>query len=232
MIYEGKQMIELYTDATPNGLKISIALEELGLVYKANKIYLGGDQKTGEFTKMNPNQKIPVLKDGDLIVAESGAILFYLAEKTGKLLPEGLNARTKVMELLMLQMSGFGPSFGQLMVWAGAWNNEYPKATDRYHRETIRLLGVLEVLLEGSRYFAGDEYSIADIAFYPWVRMCFVHPVGEMLPMNKFKLVSNWYQNISQRKAVQAGLLVPEPHPPEEQFKAFVSAVVGLGELH
>jgi len=225
-------MIELFTDATPNGLKISIALEELGLEYKAHGLHLGGDQKTAEFTAMNPNQKIPVLKDGDTIISESGAILYYLAEKTGKLLPKALQPRTKVMEMLMLQMSGLGPSFGQLLVWAAAWGNEFPKATERYQKEVSRLLAVLDKHLDNSPYFAGDSYSIADIAFFPWVRMCYVHPIGEMLSTAEHHNLNSWYELISERAAVKRGLLVPEAHPPEVQFKAFVSAVVGLGDIH
>jgi len=225
-------MIELFTDATPNGLKISIALEELGLEYKAYGLHLGGDQKSDEFTAMNPNQKIPVLKDGEIIVTESGAILYYLAEKTGRLLPKEIVKRTKVMEMLMLQMSGLGPNFGQLMVWAAAWGNEFPKATERYQKEVTRLLKVLDTYLKDSDYFAGEEYSIADIAFFPWVRMCYVHPIGEMLSTNELHNLNRWYELVNTRKALQRGLLVPKSHPPEEQFKAFVSAVVGLGELH
>ncbi len=225
-------MIDLYTDAPPNGLKISIALEELGIEYQAHKIHLGGEQTTPEFTQMNPNQKIPVIQDGDITVSESGAILYYLAEKTGKLLPKDLTKRSKVMEMLMLQMSGLGPNFGQLMVWAGAWSNEFPTVSERYAKEVTRLLGVLNTLLQDQEYMAGDEYTIADIAFFPWIRMCVVHPLGEMLPFKEQQNLTRWYENIAQRDAVQRGLLVPEPLPSEEQFKAFVSAVVGLGELH
>ena len=225
-------MINLYTDATPNGLKISIALEELGLEYEVQHMDLGGDQKTPEFTSINPNQKIPVIVDGDITVSESGAILYYLAEKNGQLLPRDLTRRTKVIEMLMLQMSGLGPNFGQLLVWAGAWGNKHPVATERYLKETTRLFGVLNKHLENNEFFAGDEFSIADIAFYPWIRLCHINPVGEMLALNEFSHLSNWFDRISLRPAVQRGILVPEPHPPEEQFKAFVSAVVGLGELH
>lgn len=225
-------MIDLYTDATPNGLKISIALEELGLDYQAHPVFLGGEQTTAQFTEMNPNQKIPVLKDGDVCVTESGAILYYLAQKTGKLLPQDPLKRTEVVERLMLQMSGLGPNFGQLLVWGGAWNNEVPKATERYLKEVLRLFGVLDTLLEGKEFFAAGEYTIADIAFFPWVRMAFVHPIGAMIPSADFKNLTAWYERIDQREAVQRGVLVPEPNPPEKQFAAFVSAVVGLGELH
>lgn len=225
-------MIDLYTDATPNGLKISIALEELGLEYQAHRLFLGGDQQSVEFTKMNPNQKIPVIKDGEITISESGAILYYLAEKTGRLMPKVLAKRTKVIEMLMLQMSGLGPYFGQLLVWAGAWDNEFPMVTARYQKEVNRLLTVLNQLLASHDYFAGEDYSIADIAFFPWIRMCHIHPIGDMLSLSEHKNLNNWYQRVSQRPALQRGLLVPEPHPAEQQFKAFKSAVVGLGQLH
>jgi len=225
-------MINLYTDATPNGLKISIALEELDLQYLVHKGLEDGANTSPEFTAMNPNQKIPLLNDGDVIVSESGAILYYLAEKSGKLLPKDRLKRTKVIEMLMLQMSGLGPNFGQLLVWGGAWNNEHPVATQRYAQEVNRLLNVLNTLLEGKEYFAGDEYSIADIAFFPWVRMAFIHPIGEMLQTAECKNLIAWYERIGQREAVQRGLLIPKANPPEEQMKIFVDAVVGLGELH
>lgn len=225
-------MIDLYTDATPNGLKISIALEELGLTYNVHKGLNDGANTSPEFTAMNPNQKIPLLKDGDTIVSESGAILYYLANKHEQLLPKTLLQRTKVMEMLMLQMSGLGPNFGQLLVWAGAWNNEHPVATERYAKEVNRLLKVLNTLLEGKEYFAGSEYTIADIAFYPWIRMAFVHPIGEMLSINKCPQLIAWYNRISQREAVKRGLLIPEANPLEEQMEIFINAVVGLGKLH
>lgn len=229
---KGIKMIDLYTDATPNGLKISIALEELGLEYQAHRIYLGGDQVTEKFTRMNPNQKIPVLKDDSVTLAESGAILYYLANKTGKLLPSDTIQRSKVMELLMLQMSGLGPNFGQLLTFGGAWANEFPVVTQRFQKEVNRLFKVLDKHLSGQNFLGSDEYSIADIAFFPWVRMAHIHPLGEMLTLTGLTNLNSWYERIAARPAVQRGLLIPEPFPPEEQFKAFVSAVVGLGDLH
>ncbi len=225
-------MLDLYTDATPNGLKISIALEELGLTYNVHKGLNNEANVSPEYTVMNPNQKIPLLKDDDIIVSESGAILYYLANKHNALLPTSLTQRTKVMEMLMLQMSGLGPNFGQLLVWGGAWNNEYPVATQRYAKEVNRLLKVLNTLLKGNDYFAGEEYSIADIAFFPWVRMAYIHPIGEMLATNECKNLTAWYERIGQRDTVKQGLLIPEANPPEEQMKIFVNAVVGLGHLH
>lgn len=228
----GEEMIDLYTDATPNGLKISIALEELGLSYNVHKGLNDGANVSPEFTAMNPNQKIPLLKDDNIIVSESGAILYYLASKHNRLLPQSLIQRTKVMEMLMLQMSGLGPNFGQLLVWAGAWNNEHPTATQRYATEVSRLLRVLDTLLEDNDYFAGEDYSIADIAFFPWVRMAYIHPIGEMLIANDYKNLTAWYDRIGKREAVKRGLLIPQANPPEEQMKIFVNAVVGLGQLH
>jgi len=227
-----KVMINLYTDATPNGLKISIALEELGLEYQVHKGLNDGANVSPEFTALNPNQKIPLLKDGDVVVSESGAILYYLANKYNRLLPKPLVERTKVIEMLVLQMSGLGPNFGQLLVWGGAWNNEHPIATQRYAKEVNRLFKVLETLLDEKTYFGGQEYSIADIAFFPWVRMAFVHPIGEMLPTAEHKNLTAWYERVGQRDAVKRGLLIPEASPPEEQMKIFVKAVVGLGQLH
>ena len=125
-------MLELYTDATPNGLKISIALEEMKLDYKVHQIFLGGDQFSPEFTALNPNRKIPVLVDDGFVLTESGAILIYLAEKTGKLMPTDSVARSRVIEMLMFQMASLGPMFGQLLVFAAAWENKFPEVTSRY----------------------------------------------------------------------------------------------------
>jgi len=225
-------MIDLYTDATPNGLKISIALEELGLKYQAHNSLLDSGNVSAEFTAMNPNQKIPVIKDGEVTVTESGAILYYLAQKHAQLLPTELVQRTKVIEMLMLQMSGLGPNFGQLLVWAGAWENQHPVATERYAKEVTRLLAVLDKHLQHADYFAGETYSIADIAFFPWIRMAFIHPIGEMLPVSDFHNLTAWYRLVKARPAVQRGLLVPQANAQDVQMQIFVNAVVGLGNLH
>jgi len=225
-------MIDLYTDATANGLKISIALEEMGVEYQAHQVNLGGGQKTPEFTAMNANQKIPVIKDGDMTLSESGAILYYLAVTNNQLIPTDFASRSKVMEALMFQMSGLGPNFGQLIVWAAAWNNEFPVVSERYQKEVLRQFSVLETRLGNNEYMGGAEYSIADIAFWPWIHMCHTNPVGQALPLNDYKKLSAWYEKISQRPAVQRGILVPTPLAPEIQYEAFLSAVVGLGDLH
>jgi len=224
--------MDLYTDATPNGLKISIVLEELGLSYKTHKGLNDGANTSPEFTAMNPNQKIPLLKDADTIITESGAILFYLAQKHKQLMPDSIVEQTKVMEMLMLQMSGLGPNFGQLLVWGGAWNNEHPVATDRYGKEVNRLFKVLDRLLAGKEYFAGQQYSIADIAFFPWVRMAFVHPIGELIASSDCKNLIAWYHRVAQRDAVKRGLLIPQANPADVQMEIFRNAVVGLGDLH
>jgi len=225
-------MIDLYTDATPNGLKISVALEELGLKYNVHRIFLGGDQKTPEFTAMNPNNKIPVLVDDGLVVTESGAILMYLAEKTGKLLPTKGPARTKTIEMVMFQIASVGPMFGQLMVFRGPWQNKFPEVSDRYFKEVARILAVLNKRLEGKSYFAGEEFSIADIAMLPWIRLVALMPFTADLPLAANANLKSWLDRVLGRPAVQKGLTIPEPFPMEKQFQGFIKATVGLGDLH
>jgi GSH-dependent disulfide-bond oxidoreductase len=225
-------MIELYTDATPNGLKISVALEELGLPYHVHRVFLGGEQKAPGFTAMNPNNKIPVLVDGGLVISESGAILIYLADKTGKLLPKDPAARIKAIEILMFQMASIGPMLGQLMVFRGPWQDREPEVTTRYLKESTRLLAVLEQRLDGKTYFAGDEYSIADIALLPWIRLIRLLPFTADLPIDVHPRLSDWYDRVMARPAVEKGLTIPEPFPYEQQSAGFVKATVGLGDLH
>jgi GST-like protein len=227
-----KNVLDLYTDATPNGLKISICLEELGLPYNVRRVFLGGDQMTPNFAKLNPNNKIPVLVDDGLIISESGAILIYLARKTGKLLPEDTKTFTKTIEMIMFQMSSVGPMFGQLMVFAGAWSNNFPPVTGRYVKEMNRILAVLEARLEGQAYFAGNAFTIADIAMLPWIRAAFISPFGKMLVLGDKSNLNAWWERVSARPAVIKGLSIPEPFSAEKQFAAFVDATVGLGELH
>lgn len=225
-------MIELYTDATPNGLKVSIALEEMGFEYDVHRVFLGGEQMTPEFTDLNPNNKIPVLDDDGLIITESGAILIYLAEKSGKLLPSDPKARTRTIEMVMFQMASLGPMFGQYLVFAAAWNNEFPKVTDRYFKEVSRILGVLEARLGDSDYFAGGQFTIADVAIIPWIRMCVVHPAAASLPFSAMPRLTAWWERVSVRPSVVKGLATPEPFPIDKQFAAFVDATIGLGDLH
>jgi GST-like protein len=225
-------MIDLYTDATPNGLKISVALEELGLKYNVHRIFLGGDQKTPEFTALNPNNKIPVLVDDGLVVTESGAILIYLAEKTGKLLPAKGPARIKTLEMVMFQMASVGPMFGQLLVFRGPWQNRAPEVTDRYFKEASRILTVLNKRLEGNHYIAGGEFSIADIALLPWIRAIALLPFTQDLPLAANANLKAWLDRVLARPLVQKGLAIPEPFPHEKQFQGFIKATVGLGDLH
>lgn len=225
-------MIEIYTDATANGLKVSIALEELGVEYKVHRVFLGGEQMTPEFTALNPNNKIPVLVDDDVVVSESGAILIYLAEKTGRLLPREPRARIKAIEMVINQVSSLGPMLGQLFVFRGSWQNKFPEVSDRYFKEVSRILRVLNRRLEGRPYFAGDEYTIADIAFLPWIRQIALVPFVQDLPLDDNANLKAWFERVLERPAVQKGLAIPEPFPPEKQFEAFVKITVGVGDLH
>jgi GSH-dependent disulfide-bond oxidoreductase len=225
-------MLDLYTDATPNGLKVSICLEELGLKYNVHRVFLGGDQMTAEFTKLNPNNKIPVLVDNGFVLTESNAILLYLAEKNGRLLPKEGQLRAKVVEAMMFQASSLGPMFGQLMVFAGAWKNKFPPVTGRYVKEVNRILAVFETRLQGQTYIGGDEFTVADIAVLPWIRTAFVTPVGKMLALSDKPNLNAWWERASVRPAVVKGLSIPEPFPQEKQFAGFIKATVGLGDLH
>jgi len=225
-------MLELYSEATPNGLKVSIALEEMELKYTTHQIYLGGMQSTPEFTDLNPNQKIPVLVDDDHVLTESGAILIYLAEKTGKFLPQSPNARSKTIEALMFQMGSLGPMFGQYLVFAAAWQNKFPDVTNRYFSEVSRIMGVLNTHLENQDYLAGDTYTIADMAVAPWIRLCTIHPACLDLPLEQNANLKAWWDRVSARPATQRGFANPAPFPPEKQFEGFVKAVVGLGDIH
>jgi GST-like protein len=225
-------MLDLYTDATPNGLKISICLEELGLQYNVQRIFLGGDQMSPEFTKLNPNNKIPVLVDDGFVLTESNAILIYLAEKNSKLLPQDGKLHAKLVEAMMFQAASVGPMFGQLMVFAGAWQNEFPKVTGRYVKEMNRILAVLETRLHGQTYVVGDQFTIADIAMLPWIRAAFVTPFGKMLALSDKPNLNAWWERVSVRPSVVKGLSIPEPFPMEKQFAGFIKATVGLGDLH
>lgn len=227
-------MLEVYTDATPNGLKVSIALEEMGLRYNVHRVYLGGEQKTAAFTALNPNNKIPVLvdTDEDITVTESGAILIYLAEKTGKLLPADRKGRTKAIEMVVAQVSGLGPMFGQLMVFRGAWQNKAPEVSDRYFKEVSRIYGVLNARLASTSYFAGEAFTIADVAMFPYIAAGTRLPFAQDLPLAANPNLAAWLGRVASRPAVQKGLTIPEPFPQEKQFEGFIRSTVGLGDLH
>jgi GSH-dependent disulfide-bond oxidoreductase len=227
-------VLEVYNDATPNGLKVSIALEELALQYAVHRVFLGGEQLTPEFTKLNPNQKIPVLVDSDedIVLTESGAILVYLAEKTGKLLPKDFKGRIKTIELVFNQMSSLGPMLGQLLVFRGPWQNKFPEVSNRYFKEVTRVFGVLNTRLEGQPYFVGDEFTIADIAYFPWVAATTKFPMMADIRLAEYPNLKTWMERVVSRPAVQKGLTIPEPFPQDKQFEGFIRATVGLGDLY
>jgi GST-like protein len=204
-------MIDLYTWSTPNGRKVSILLEELGLPYRVHPINIGkDDQFKPEFIKINPNSKIPAIVDPDgpdgkpYSMMESGAILIYLADKTGKLLAKNGRTRYAALQWLMFQMGGVGPMFGQTHHFLRAAKEPVPYAIERYGKETRRLYGVLDSHLKDNAYLAGD-YSIADIATYPWVARHEWHKVE----LVDFPAVKRWYDAISARPAVKKGMDVP-----------------------
>jgi GST-like protein len=205
-------MIDLYTWATPNGRKISILLEEVALPYNVIKIDISnGEQFAAEFLAVNPNGKIPAIVDDDgpggkrLAVFESGAILVYLAEKTGKLLSSEPAARMTAIEWLMFQMGGFGPMLGQAHHFRRFAPERIPYAIERFETEAARLYAVLDRRLTAAGYLAGD-YSIADIACYPWVARC----EWQGITLDDFPNVRRWFTAISSRPAVQRGMQVPK----------------------
>ena len=209
-------VMQLYSYPTPNGVKVSIALEELGLEYQPHLVTLAEtDVKSDEFTALNPNGRIPALIDpngpnGEAVeLFESGAILIYLAEKTGKLMPEGA-AKYDVLKWLMFQMGGLGPMFGQLgyfVKFAGK-EIEDPRPRERYLNEAKRLLGVLEGHLEGREWVAG-EFSIADIAIAPWLRGLEGYGTKDMLGWDELTHVPAYLDRFLARPAVQRGLKIP-----------------------
>lgn len=200
-------MIDFYTWITPNGLKISIALEEFGLHYRTHTIDITkGDQFSSEFRKINPGSKIPAIVDHEtgITLAESGAILIYLAEKTGRLMPSSGTARLQVIEWLMWQMGGFGPTLGHAHYFLTYNAGQAPFAEALFANETRRLYETLETRLTGREYIA-DEYSIADIAVWPWVSRYERHKID----LKNFPEVMRWYLAIANRPHVRRGYEVP-----------------------
>lgn len=201
-------MIELYTSPTPNGWKASIALEELELPYTVRPIALQKlEQKEEWYLKLNPNGRIPTIVDkdnGDFAVFESGAILVYLAEQTGRLMPSDAKGRSRVMQWLMFQMGGIGPMMGQANVFFRYAPEKIPFAIDRYHRECRRLFEVLDRQLAANEYLAGD-YSIADIANWSWVH---TYPWSGV-EIDGLDHLKRWLDSIGARPAVQRGREVP-----------------------
>ncbi|MGE0098806.1 MAG: glutathione S-transferase family protein [Hydrogenophaga sp.] len=201
-------MIDLYTAATPNGHKVSIALEELGLPYTLKVIDLtAGEQRTPAFLAINPNGRIPAIVDreaDDFAVFESGACLIYLAEKTGRLMPSDTKGRSRVLQWLMFQMGGIGPMMGQANVFFRYFPEKIPAAIDRYQGECKRLFRVLDGHLQHHEYLAGD-YSIADIANWAWVR---THRWSGV-EIDDLPHLKRWRDAIRQRAAVQRGIEQP-----------------------
>ena len=208
--------ITLYTAATPNGWKISIALEEMSLPYDVRVIdFAQKEQKADWYVKLNPNGRIPTLVDDGFAIFESGAILIYLAEKTGKFLPRDVQGRSRVLQWLMFQMSGVGPMMGQANVFLRYFHERIPSAIDRYHRECMRLFGILDTQLASHEYIAGD-YSIADIALWPWVSGY----EWSGLTVDEFKNLQRWLALVGSRPAVQAGRDVPIKRNREAEIEA------------
>ncbi|MFP6773940.1 MAG: glutathione S-transferase N-terminal domain-containing protein [Alphaproteobacteria bacterium] len=201
-------MIDLYTSSTPNGHKASVTLEELDLPYEVHAINLGeGDQRTESFLAMNPNGRIPVIVDreaDDFVVFETGAIMVYLAEKTGRLLPADVKGRSVVMQWLMFQMGGVGPMMGQANVFHRYFPKKFQPAIDRYQNETRRLFEVLDRGLDGKDYLAGD-YSIADIANWCWVR---THKWSGV-EVDGLANLQAWMDRLAARPACQKGTKIP-----------------------
>ncbi len=201
-------MIDLYTWTTPNGRKASIALEELALPYTVHPIDITKDEQFApEFLKIAPNNRIPVIVDRDMniVLMESGAILIYLADKAGKLLPKMGEARYRVIEWLMWQMGGLGPTLAQVHYFVKFNKSKAPYAEERYLKETHRLYKVLNTRLD-SREFVVDQYSIADIAIWPWISRFEWH----MVDLKQYPNVKRWYETVAARPAVQKGYRVPK----------------------
>ena len=201
-------MIDLYTSNTPNGYKVSIMLEELKLPYNVIAVDLvKKEQKKAKYLKLNPNGRVPTIVDREnenFVVFESGAILIYLAEKTGQLLPEQPEKRSKVLQWLMFQMGGIGPMQGQAHVFYRYAPEKIEYAINRYQKETLRLYQVLDNQLKNKEYLA-DDFSIADIATWPWVRR---HRWAG-IEIEKFFNLRRWIENLGNRPAFQKGIEVP-----------------------
>lgn len=213
-------VIQLYSLPTPNGVKVSIALEELGLAYEPHKVdFSTNAQKSPEFVSLNPNGRIPALidpngPDGKPIgLFESGAILIYLAEKTGKLLPQDAALRYETLCWVMFQMGGVGPMFGQFghfykFAADKVANNSYPM--ERYRDEAKRLMSVLDARLQDRQFIMGDDYTIADITTFPWIWCAdFYYGGKDVLEMDSFPAMMAWYERCMARPASQKGLKIP-----------------------
>jgi GSH-dependent disulfide-bond oxidoreductase len=213
--------LQLYSLPTPNGVKVSIALEEAGLPYEAHRVAFDrNDQLSLEFLSLNPNNKIPAIIDPNgpngepLALFESGAILVYLADKTGQLMPKDPALRYQTLQWLMFQMGGIGPMFGQLGFFHKFAGKDYEdkRPRDRYAAESKRLLSVLDQRLAGRAWVMGDEYTIADIAIFPWVNnLVGFYGAGDLVGMAEFANVTRVVQAFVARPAVAKGLSIPAP---------------------
>ncbi|BBB30834.1 glutathione S-transferase N-terminal domain-containing protein [Neptunomonas japonica] len=214
------ERLQLYSLPTPNGVKVSIMLEEIGEPYEAHRVnFSSNDQNSPEFLSLNPNNKIPAIidpngpSDKPLALFESVAILIYLADKSGQLMPDNPHERAEAMQWLMFQVGGIGPMFGQV----GFFNKfagkdfEDKRPRDRYISESRRLLGVLNQRLVDNAWILGDEYSVVDIATFPWVRnLVSFYDTGDLVGINDFPHVNRALAAFLERPAVQRGLLIPE----------------------
>jgi GST-like protein len=207
-------MYDIYNWPTSNGRKINIAVEELAVEYKIHPIAIGkGDQFSAQFTELNPNQKIPVVIDQDgpdgkpYTMFESGAILMYLAEKHGKLIPTDMTKRYEVIQWLMFQMAGVGPNLGQTHHFRRAAPEKVPYAIERFTNETRRLWGVMDKRLDDRDWLAADEFSIADIAVFPWA----MRHEWQGISLEEFPNMKRWYETIKVRPGVIRGLAAQVP---------------------
>ena len=213
------ERLQLYSLPTPNGVKVSIMLEEIGLPYEVHLVdFSSGDQTSAEFLSLNPNNKIPAILDPNgpgnkpLALVESGAILLYLAEKTQQLLPTDLAARYETIQWLMFQMGGIGPMFGQLGFFHKFAGKDFEdkRPRDRYVDEVKRLLAVLDVRLQGRAWIMGDDYTIADIATFPWIRTIGgFYEAQDLVGLSNFPNVLRVLDAFLARPAVAKGLTIP-----------------------
>ena len=215
------ERLQLYSLPTPNGVKVAILLEEIGLPYEAHRVeFEKNDQQSAEFRSLNPYGKIPAIIDPDgpggrpLALFESGAILWYLAEKTGRFVPADPARRYETLQWLMFQMAGVGPMFGQVGFFDKFAGKDFEdkRPRDRYVAEARRLLGVLEHRLSGRRWLMDDDYTVADIAVFPWVRnLVGFYGAGELVGFDEFAQVKRALQAFVDRPAVARGLTIPAP---------------------
>jgi GSH-dependent disulfide-bond oxidoreductase len=215
---EHPERLQLYSFPTPNGIKVSAMLEETGLPYEPHLVRLSGDTTTPEFLSLNPNNKIPAIIDPDgpggapLALFESGAILIYLGEKTGRLLPADAARRYETIQWVMFQMGGIGPMFGQLgyfVKFAGS-AIEDPRPRQRYVDEAKRLLGVLDGRLEGRTWVMGEQYTIADIAIWPWIRALDFYGARALVGLDERRNVTAWLERALARPASLRALNIPD----------------------